>query len=204
MYNCHIPVICRVIVYIKNDLFFINPTINIFRSYIYEIEYEDNCMKLYHGSNQVIQVPDLDKSRKFLDFGSGFYLSLSIKQAENRAKSARLFFESGIPTVNVFDYNSTDSLKILRFANADIAWLDFVLANRKGESVAQYDIIIGPTANDKTILTIDQYLQGMFDHLENPKQLVIQLLQPENLETQYLFASQNALVHLIYSESYVL
>lgn len=31
------------IVYIKNDLFFINPTINIFRSYIYEVEYD-------HGS----------------------------------------------------------------------------------------------------------------------------------------------------------
>ena len=162
-------------------------------------------MKLYHGSNQVIKVPDLGKSRKFLDFGSGFYLSVSIKQAENRAKSAKLFFESGIPTVNVFDFDdSADDLQILRFETADIAWLDFVLANRKGEPVAQYDIIIGPTANDKTILTIDQYLQGMFDHLENPKQLVIQLLQPENLETQYLFASKNALVRLIYSESYEL
>lgn len=28
------------IVYIKNDLFFMNPTINIFQSYIYEVEYE--------------------------------------------------------------------------------------------------------------------------------------------------------------------
>lgn len=28
------------IVYIKNDLYFMNPTINIFRSYIYEVEYE--------------------------------------------------------------------------------------------------------------------------------------------------------------------
>lgn len=28
------------VVYIKNDLFFMNPTINIFQSYIYEVEYE--------------------------------------------------------------------------------------------------------------------------------------------------------------------
>ena len=28
------------IVYIKNDLFFMNPTVNIFQSYIYEVEYE--------------------------------------------------------------------------------------------------------------------------------------------------------------------
>ena len=162
-------------------------------------------MKLYHGSNQVITIPNLGKSKKFLDFGSGFYLSANIKQAENRARSAKLFFESGIPTVNVFDFDdSADDLQILRFEAADVTWLDFVLANRRGEPVAQYDIIIGPTANDKTILTIDQYLQGVFDHLENPKQLVIQLLQPENLETQYLFASQNALKHLVYSESYEL
>ncbi len=30
------------IVYIKNNLFFMNPTINIFQSYIYEVEYETN------------------------------------------------------------------------------------------------------------------------------------------------------------------
>ena len=45
-------------------------------------------MKLYHGSNQVIKTPDLSKGRKFLDFGNGFYLSASHKQAENRARSA--------------------------------------------------------------------------------------------------------------------
>lgn len=30
------------VVYIKNNLFFMNPTINIFQSYIYEVEYETN------------------------------------------------------------------------------------------------------------------------------------------------------------------
>jgi len=160
-------------------------------------------MKLYHGSNQTIKVPDLRKSRKFLDFGSGLYLSAGIKQAENRAKSAKLFFETGIPTINIFDYDdSKNNLDILRFYSADISWLDFVVANRKGELVPQYDIVIGPTANDKTILTIDQYMQGMFDHLEKPKEVVIQLLQPEKLETQYLFATENSLTYLVFSEAY--
>jgi len=162
-------------------------------------------MKLYHGSNQVIKNPDLSKGRKFLDFGSGFYLSVGKKQAENRAKSARLFYECGIPTLNIFDFNeSASNLKILQFKKADIAWLDFVLANRKGEPTAQYDIVTGPTANDKTILTIDQYMQGMFDHLENPKEFVIQLFQPEKLDTQYLFATENALKHLIFAEAFEL
>lgn len=34
------------VVYIKNDLFFMNPTINIFQSYIYEVEYETNQVQL--------------------------------------------------------------------------------------------------------------------------------------------------------------
>jgi len=61
-------------------------------------------MKLYHGSNQIIKQPNLLKGRKFLDFGCGFYLSDEKNQAENRAKSAVLFFEEGEPTVNVFEW----------------------------------------------------------------------------------------------------
>ena len=34
------------IVYVKNDLFFMNPTINIFQSYIYEVEYEIDQAKI--------------------------------------------------------------------------------------------------------------------------------------------------------------
>ena len=162
-------------------------------------------MKLYHGSNQVIKVPDLNKGRKYLDFGSGFYLSEGKKQAENRAKSANIFFEAGIPTVNIYDFNECDDkLNIHRFQSADITWLDFVLSNRKGEPSSQYDIVIGPTANDKTILTIDQYMQGMFDHLDNPKEMVIQLLQPDKLETQYLFSTEKALKSLSFLEAYEL
>ena len=163
-------------------------------------------MRLFHGSNQIIKTPDLSKSRKFLDFGSGFYLSVKERQAENRAKSTQLFFKSGVPTINIYEYNdSTDNnLSILQFYEADIFWLDFIIANRKGESVSQYDIVIGPTANDKTILTIDQYMQGIFDNLENPKEIVIKMLQPEKLEVQYLFATDYALNALSFLEAYQL
>jgi hypothetical protein len=162
-------------------------------------------MKLYHGSNQIIKKPDLSKGRKFLDFGNGFYLSTKKKQAENRAMSAKLFFECGKSTINVFEFNdSANDLNVLHFKTADIVWLDFVLANRKGVSTAQYDIVIGPTANDKTILVIDQYMQGMFDNLENPKEFVIRLFQPEKLDIQYLFATEDALKYLVFTEAFEL
>jgi len=38
-------------------------------------------IKLYHGSNQKIEVPDLVHSKPFKDFGRGFYLSPNTPKA---------------------------------------------------------------------------------------------------------------------------
>lgn len=38
-------------------------------------------MKLYHGSNVPVNVPDLKHSKPYKDFGQGFYLSADRKQA---------------------------------------------------------------------------------------------------------------------------
>ena len=42
-------------------------------------------IRLYHGSNQKIEVPDLQHSKPFKDFGSGFYLSPDKQQAWDMA-----------------------------------------------------------------------------------------------------------------------
>ena len=42
-------------------------------------------IKLFHGSNLKIEVPDLAHSKPFKDFGSGFYLSADKQQAWNLA-----------------------------------------------------------------------------------------------------------------------
>ena len=56
--------------------------------------------------------------------------------------------------VNVYDFDErkiTD-LSILKFSNADESWLDFVIANRRGECKGKkHDIIIGAVANDDVI-----------------------------------------------------
>lgn len=48
-------------------------------------ELADN-MLLYHGSYCEVQIPDLNRCAKYKDFGRGFYLTASKKQAENFAK----------------------------------------------------------------------------------------------------------------------
>lgn len=42
-------------------------------------------IKLYHGSNQKVLVPDLLHSKPFKDFGRGFYLSADKQQAWDMA-----------------------------------------------------------------------------------------------------------------------
>lgn len=42
-------------------------------------------MKLFHGSNIEIYVPDLSRSKPYKDFGQGFYLSDNYLQAEEMA-----------------------------------------------------------------------------------------------------------------------
>lgn len=42
-------------------------------------------IKLYHGSNVKIEIPDLNHSKPFKDFGRGFYLSADSQQAWDMA-----------------------------------------------------------------------------------------------------------------------
>ena len=40
-------------------------------------------MKIYHGSIDKVDKPELRKSNRTLDYGSGFYATTSFKQAED-------------------------------------------------------------------------------------------------------------------------
>lgn len=82
-----------------------------------------------------------------------------------------------------------DSLKTLRFEQADVEWLRYVAANRKGTAAAEaWDVIIGPVANDQTIPTITLFLDGFYDEEETIKRLL-----PQNLKDQYTFKTAEAL-----------
>ena len=40
-------------------------------------------MIVYHGSTEMIKVPDIEHSKKYLDFGKGFYVTTYQEQAKN-------------------------------------------------------------------------------------------------------------------------
>jgi hypothetical protein len=120
-------------------------------------------MIVYHGSTVEIKSPDLNHTKRFLDFGPAFYVTSFCEQAEHwaRRKHARALASSA-PLVNVYELDDDlSAFSVLRFGGVDEAWLDFVCDCRDGKDVySAYDAIIGRVADDDVFRTIQSYRQG--------------------------------------------
>ncbi len=91
-------------------------------------------MKLYHGSNIVIQHINLTMCRPYKDFGKGFYLMDIEEQAKKMAVRVSKIY-GGSPVVNTFeiqdDFREIQNLKIKDFGVQTIEeWAKFVMHNR--------------------------------------------------------------------------
>ena len=156
-------------------------------------------MVLYHGSNVPVLSPDLNHSKSNLDFGAGFYTTSDLDQAKRWARTTTRRRGTGEPTVSIFSVTSVDlrSLNVQRFTSPNKAWLDYITINRKClPDESQYDLIIGPVANDDTQPTIGLYLSGIITD-----KMCIQLLKPHKLKNQYVFKTMSALSTLKYKNA---
>lgn len=128
-------------------------------------------MLVYHGSYKTIEKPDIKYSQKYLDFGSGFYVTEFKEQAERWAKRKGLR-QGEEPVVSIYDFEEKlKNFKIKEF-NDSSEWLDFVCACRKGESIYKnFDIIIGDVANDDVFKTVDMYFRGLWDKKRTLKEI---------------------------------
>lgn len=154
-------------------------------------------MTLFHGTNTDIENIDLTRGLRHKDFGKGFYLTPERKTAIRMAqKKARLF--GGTPiliTYKMDDIALHSNLKIKVFPEkACTEWLLFVDANRDRKNVKpihNYDIIIGPIADDGVVLQLANYREGIY----SPKEAA-RLLQDRFLDQQYFFGTEEALKFL--------
>ena len=147
-------------------------------------------MILYHGSNMIVKEPKIIDSNRYLDFGQGFYTTTNKDQAINFAKKV-VMRRQGIATVNIYelDENKIKHLKIKEFDGPDEEWLNFVSLNRNGEYQGeQYDIIIGPVADDDVYRTLEVYASGILT-----KEQALEALRIKKLFNQYVFASETAI-----------
>ena len=153
---------------------------------------------LYHGSNVAVDMPKILPNLRALDFGSGFYLTSSYAQAQRWAKLVFKRRQQGQAIINIysFDEERAIALNLMHFENADADWLEFVVNNRKALKLFDFDIVIGPVANDATLPVIDDYMDGRYTQEEAVRRLL-----PQNLTDQYAFCSEISLGYLTYQGS---
>ena len=108
---------------------------------------------LYHGSNQIVEFPEIRTAKYNKDFYFGFYCTIFPEQASRWATRY-----TGTGFVNEYIFTPNDSLKILFFPEMSEEWLDFIASCRLGNP-HDYDIVEGPMAND----TIFSYVQDFVD-----------------------------------------
>ncbi len=150
-------------------------------------------MKLYHGTNVEFNVIDLTKSNKFKDFGQGFYLT-DIKQQAIELSQKRAIRDGGIPIVQEYEFDesslSGSKLKVLRFDNPTAEWAEFIYKNRSrrsSEFTHDYDIVIGPIADDGVAYLLDRYEEGSYTIEELANEL-----KYKKLNCQYFFGTNRS------------
>lgn len=102
----------------------------------------------------------------------------------------------GKPVVNAFDFDESylkdPSLKVKIFKEYDNEWADFIFANRNNSTSAcvhNYDIVIGPIANDRVGIQIRRYMEKEIDL----PTLIERLKYMKGITIQYYFGTERAI-----------
>lgn len=127
-------------------------------------------MILYHGSNMLIDKPEIIKSNRALDFGFGFYTTTFKEQAEKWAVRKCTNFDGDIegdPIISIYKLNleaAKKYYKVYEYEGVSKEWLEFILMNRKDiNSKSPYDITIGEVADDQVFATINLLAKGWIE-----------------------------------------
>ncbi len=158
-------------------------------------------MRLYHGSNIVIDNINLAMCRPYKDFGRGFYLTDIEEQAKKMAiRVAKIYGKK--PIVNVYEiadnFKDLDNLKIKNFGiETTEEWAKFVMNNRSRfftdtkntlcNKDNKYDIVIGPVADDNMALLFRQYENEIIDF-----QTLLRGMIYKKTSSQYSFHTENS------------
>lgn len=149
-------------------------------------------MKLYHGTNTEIEMIDLNKSKVGKDFGCGFYLTPDLTTAQNQAKR-RSDIDGGDPIINVYEFDEAllSGMSFVRYEGYSTQWAEFVKANRNNRNRTQlhdFDIVIGPIANDDIGMQMRKFNAGRLT-LEQ----FMKAIEWKEVTIQYFFGTERAI-----------
>ncbi|MBR2398519.1 MAG: DUF3990 domain-containing protein [Alistipes sp.] len=156
-------------------------------------------MKIYHGSIEKVESPEIRESNRTLDYGQGFYTTTSYEQAESWVRRRMNEKRTSRGYVCVYELNEAalESLKTLIFEQPTEEWVDFVMKNRIQRGyVHEFDIVYGPVANDRVYAAFALYEGGLIN-----KQALIAELKAYKLVDQCLFHTEKALQALTFIEA---
>jgi len=148
---------------------------------------------LYHGSNVIVNRPKVVINGHYKDFGYGFYCTNMEKQAKRWALTKR-----GASVVNCYIYTENKKLSICSFSEMTDAWLDFVVACRRGVEHT-YDIVEGPMADDQIWDYVEDFVSGVIS-----RAAFWELVKFKYPTHQISFCTEDALATLQYERSYAL
>ena len=151
-------------------------------------------MILYHSTNFPFDTIDLSKCRPNKDFGKGFYLTSIESQAIDMAQRRCNFDEAGSPIIQRYEWDeNNDNLQVLIFEGVSVEWAEFIVKNRDRKNTEQheYDLVIGPIADDGVVYQINRYLQNIITIDD-----LVRELKYKKLNNQYCFCSEKAISHL--------
>jgi hypothetical protein len=150
-------------------------------------------MILYHGTNSDFSQINLGKTKPYKDFGKGFYVTDIQHQAFELAKN-RCRIWGGSPVVQEYEFDESvlqsGSLRILRFEKVCVEWADFIYKNRNRSAnfSHQYDVVIGPIADDGVAYLLNLYEEGLRTLEELAKEL-----EYKDLNNQFCFLTDRAI-----------
>jgi hypothetical protein len=167
-----------------------------------------DVITLYHGSTVNFDKIDINRGRPYKDFGRGFYCSETRSQAigiavrNYKIELAKFKVQQGVAKplqkwlyTYEFPRSALDKLSVKVFDSANKEWLKFVTDNRRSAvQIHGYDIVIGPTANDRTNAAVQLYFSGGYGQVgaDRAMEILLEVLMPDNLPQQTFFATERA------------
>ena len=157
-------------------------------------------MIVFHGSTEVIQHPDVKHSYRYLDFGTGFYVTTIKEQAIRWAQRKASLQRKNTAIVNCYQMlGDIGDLKYKTFSDDMHEWIDFVCRCRDGaQDYRKYDLISGKVADDKVFRIVDLYHAGIWD-----KERALKEIRVYPNYDQTAFITQRAIERLLNYDSYI-
>ncbi|MFI3213157.1 MAG: DUF3990 domain-containing protein [Eubacteriales bacterium] len=156
------------------------------------IEENSHHLSLFHGTTKKFDTINLLKSHNRRDFGMGFYTTILEPQAKEWAYRLSLREKVSEYFVYQYSFKEDNELSVKRFDGLTIEWLEFIKDNRsKGGLQHQYDIVIGPVADDNTMETIQLFLASILSDKE-----AVERLRYNKVNNQISFHTERAISKL--------